>query len=92
MRERPPRASRATNFTFLFAPYYHPAMKSVAPVRAALGVRTVFNILGPLANPAQPPLHVIGAYSRDVAKLMAHTLAGLNIERTFVIHGAEGLG
>ena len=81
---------RATQFTFLFAPYYHPAMKSVAPVRAALGVRTVFNILGPLANPAQPPLHVIGAYSRDVAKLMAHTLAGLEIERTFVIHGAAG--
>jgi anthranilate phosphoribosyltransferase len=80
----------ATNFTFLFAPYFHPAMKSVAPVRAAMGVRTVFNILGPLANPAQPPLHVIGAYSRDVAKLMAHTLAGLEIERTFVIHGAAG--
>jgi len=80
----------ATKFTFLFAPYFHPAMKSIAPVRAALGVRTVFNILGPLANPAQPPLHVIGAYSRDVAQLMAHTLAGLDIERTFVIHGAAG--
>ena len=81
---------RATNFTFLFAPYFHPAMKAVAPVRAALGVRTIFNILGPLANPQQPPLHVIGAYSRDVAQLMAQTLAGLNIERTFVIHGANG--
>jgi anthranilate phosphoribosyltransferase len=80
----------ATNFTFLFAPYFHPAMKSVAPVRAAMGVRTVFNILGPLANPAQPPLHVMGAYNREVAKLMAHTLAGLEIERTFVIHGAAG--
>jgi len=81
---------RATHFTFLFAPYYHPAMKAVAPVRAAMGVRTVFNILGPLANPAQPPLHVIGAYSHDVAKLMALTLAGLDIERAFVIHGAAG--
>lgn len=80
----------ATNFTFLFAPYYHPAMKAVAPVRAALGVRTVFNILGPLSNPAQPPLHVLGAYSLDVAKLMAHTLSGLEIERAFVIHGAAG--
>lgn len=79
-----------TNFTFLFAPYYHPAMKAVAPVRAALGVRTVFNILGPLSNPAQPPLHVLGAYSLEVAKLMADTLAGLGIERAFVIHGAEG--
>lgn len=80
----------ATNFTFLFAPYFHPAMKAVAPVRAALGVRTVFNILGPLANPAQPPFHVIGAFSLEVAELMAHTLAGLNIERTFVVHGANG--
>jgi anthranilate phosphoribosyltransferase len=80
----------ATSFTFLFAPYFHPAMKAVGPVRASLGVRTIFNILGPLANPAQPPFHVIGAYSLDVAKLMASTLAGLNIERTFVVHGANG--
>jgi len=78
------------NFTFLFAPYYHPAMKALAPVRAALGVRTIFNILGPLTNPAQPPLHVLGAFSVEVAKLMAHTLSGLEIERAFVIHGAEG--
>jgi anthranilate phosphoribosyltransferase len=81
---------RATGFTFLFAPYFHPAMKAVAPVRAAMGVRTIFNILGPLANPQQPPLHVIGAYSADVAQLMANTLAGLDIERTYVIHGANG--
>jgi anthranilate phosphoribosyltransferase len=80
----------ATNFTFLFAPYYHPAMKAVAPVRAALGVRTVFNILGPLSNPARPPLHVLGAFSLDVAKLMADTIVGLDTERAFVIHGAAG--
>src|SRR6516225_6674412 len=80
----------ATNFTFLFAPYYHPAMKAVAPVRAALGVRTIFNIMGPLTNPAAPPFHLIGAYSLDVAKLIAQTLAGMPIERTFVVHGAEG--
>ncbi|MBX5461943.1 MAG: anthranilate phosphoribosyltransferase [Steroidobacteraceae bacterium] len=80
----------ATKFTFLFAPYYHPAMKAVAPVRAALGVRTVFNILGPLANPAQPPFHVIGAFSLEVAQVMAETLSGLNIERSFVVHGANG--
>ena len=66
----------ATNFTFLFAPHYHPAMKAIAPVRAALGVRTVFNILGPLANPAEPPLHLIGAFSLEAAQLMADTLAG----------------
>ncbi len=80
----------ASNFTFLFAPHYHPATKAIAPVRAALGVRTIFNILGPLTNPAEPPFHLIGAYNLDVAKLMAQTLAGMPIERTFVIHGAEG--
>lgn len=80
----------ATGFTFLFAPHYHPAMKAIAPVRAALGVRTIFNILGPLTNPAAPPLHVIGAFSLDVARLMAETLAGMDIERAFVVHGAGG--
>lgn len=80
----------ACNFTFLFAPYYHPATKAVAAVRAALGVRTIFNILGPLTNPAQPPFHVIGAFSLEVAELMAHTLAGMPLERAFVLHGAQG--
>jgi anthranilate phosphoribosyltransferase len=80
----------ATGFTFLYAPHYHAVTARVAPIRAALGVRTVFNILGPLVNPAQPPLHLIGAFSLEVARLMADTLAGLPIERTFVVHGAEG--
>ncbi len=80
----------ATGFTFLYAPHYHPATAGVAPIRAALGVRTVFNILGPLVNPAQPPLHLIGAFSLSVARLMADTLAGLPGERAFVVHGAEG--
>ena len=80
----------ATGFTYLFAPHYHPATARVAPIRAALGVRTVFNILGPLVNPAQPPLQLIGAYSLEVARLMADTLAGLPIERAFVVHGAGG--
>jgi anthranilate phosphoribosyltransferase len=80
----------ASNFTFLFAPHYHPAMKSVAPVRSALGVRTIFNILGPLTNPATPPFHLIGAFSLDIARLIADTLAGMEIERTFVVHGSQG--
>jgi anthranilate phosphoribosyltransferase len=80
----------ACNFTFLFAPYYHPATRAVAAVRAALGVRTIFNILGPLTNPAEPPFHVIGAFSLEVAELIAHTLAGMPLERAFVLHGAEG--
>ena len=81
---------RASNFTFLFAPAYHPAMKAVVPVRGALGVRTVFNMLGPLTNPAAPPFQLIGAWSEDAAKLMADTLAGMPIERAFVVHGEPG--
>jgi anthranilate phosphoribosyltransferase len=80
----------AVGFTFLFAPHYHPAMKHIAPVRQALGVRTVFNVLGPLVNPAAPPFHVIGAFSDAVAALMAETIAGMDITRVFVIHGAAG--
>jgi anthranilate phosphoribosyltransferase len=80
----------ATNFTFLFAPHYHPAMKAIGPVRAAMGVRTVFNILGPLSNPAEPPFHVIGAFNEATARLMAQALKGLPLQRAFVIHGACG--
>lgn len=80
----------ATNFTFFFAPHYHPALKAIMPIRQALGVRTVFNILGPLLNPAAPPFHLIGAYHIDVAALMAEALAGMPIERTYVVHGDPG--
>jgi anthranilate phosphoribosyltransferase len=80
----------ATNFTFLFAPHYHPAMKAIGPVRAAMGVRTAFNILGPLSNPAEPPFHVIGAYNETTARLMADALAGMPLQRAFVVHGAGG--
>ena len=77
-----------TGFTFLFAPSFHPAMKAIAPVRRTLGIRTIFNILGPLCNPAQPPFYVIGAFDPDVAALMADALSGLAIQRAFVVHGA----
>ncbi len=80
----------ATNFTFLFAPAYHPAMKAVMPIRGAMAVRTVFNMLGPLTNPAAPPYQLIGAWSREAAKLMADTLAGMPLERAFVVHGEPG--
>jgi len=80
----------ATNFTFLFAPAYHPAMKAVVPIRGALSVRTVFNILGPLTNPAAPPYQLIGAYSKQTARLMADTLAGMPLDRAFVVHGEPG--
>jgi anthranilate phosphoribosyltransferase len=80
----------ATGFTFLFAPYYHPAMKTLAPIRSALGIRTVFNLLGPLTNPASPRFRLIGAYDAATAELMAGTLAGMDIERAWVLHGAAG--
>lgn len=80
----------ATQFTFLFAPAYHPAMKAIMPVRGAMGVRTVFNILGPLTNPAATPFQLIGAWSLDAARLMADALAGMPIERAFVVHGEPG--
>ena len=80
----------ATNFTFLFAPAYHPAMKAVVPIRGALSVRTVFNVLGPLTNPAAPPFQLIGAYSKEAAKLMADTLSGMPLERAYVVHGEPG--
>jgi anthranilate phosphoribosyltransferase len=86
----------ATGFTFLFAPYFHPAMKALAPIRAALGIRTVFNLLGPLTNPAAPRYRLIGAYDAAAAELMADSLAGMSveggmsIERAWVVHGAAG--
>jgi anthranilate phosphoribosyltransferase len=80
----------ATGFTFLFAPYFHPAMKALAPIRSALGIRTVFNVLGPLTNPAAPRFLLVGAYDAETAELMAGTLAGMHIERGWVVHGASG--
>src|SRR4030095_5682627 len=82
----------ATSFTFFFAPHYHPAMKAVMPIRQALGGRPLFNILGPLSNPAEPQYHLIGAYHVDIAELMAHTLSGLPLERAYVVHGEPGWG
>jgi anthranilate phosphoribosyltransferase len=87
---RAARCFAATGFTFLFAPYFHPAMQALAPIRAALGIRTVFNLLGPLTNPAAPRFRLIGAYDAATAELMAGTLAGMDIERAWVVHGAAG--
>lgn len=80
-----------SGFTFLFAPHYHPAMKAIAPVRQALGVRTVFNVLGPLTNPAEPPYAVVGAFNEPTAELMAQAICGMpSVIRAFVVHGANG--
>jgi anthranilate phosphoribosyltransferase len=79
-----------TGYTFLFARHYHPAMRHIAPVRRALGARTVFNLLGPLTNPAAPPHLLLGAFSPAAARLMAAAVAELPITRAFVVHGAPG--
>ena len=71
---------------FMFAPRFHPAMKSVVPVRKALKVRTAFNILGPLLNPASVPYALVGVYSRDIQKLMADALKELGFEKALVVN------
>lgn len=84
-------AVREAGIGFLFAPHMHPAMKHSQPVRRELGIRTVFNLLGPLANPARAQRQLIGAPSRDAARLMAEALAELGTGHAFVVHGLEGL-
>ncbi len=81
---------RATGFTFLFAPRFHAATAAVVPTRRALKTRTVFNLLGPLTNPARPTHQLIGAFSAGAAERMAHCLSGLGVTRAFVVHGAAG--
>ena len=80
----------ATGFTFVFAPHHHPAMKAVAPVRGALGIRTVFNLLGPLTNPAAPPFGLIGTFDFPTARLLAEAFAGMPVQRVFVVQCTRG--
>lgn len=82
---------KRTNFAFFFAPLYHPAMKHAAPVRREIGVRTVFNVLGPLANPAAAPVQLMGVYSRELLVPMAETLRLLGLKAALVVHSDEGL-
>jgi anthranilate phosphoribosyltransferase len=76
---------------FLFAQKLHPAMKNVAPVRKELGVETIFNILGPLTNPAGATHQIIGVYNRDYVEPLAHVLKNLGLKRALVVHGGDGL-
>src|SRR5438034_10490533 len=89
--ERLRRAIKDVGIGFLFAQRFHKSMKHVMPARAQLKVRTVFNILGPLANPAAARFQVVGVSSLEVMELMANALHGLNIEHAFVVHGANGM-
>ncbi|HEU5010792.1 MAG TPA: anthranilate phosphoribosyltransferase [Gaiellaceae bacterium] len=78
-------------FGFMFAPLHHPAMRHAAPVRHELGTRTIFNVLGPLTNPAGARAGVFGVYSADVAETVADALAVLDSRRAFVVHGFAGV-
>jgi len=82
---------RETGFMFLFAPLYHPAMKALGPLRRALGFRTIFNLCGPLTNPAGARVQVIGVLSPSKVLLVGRTLAALKAKRAFVVHGTDGI-
>src|SRR6266403_86829 len=89
--ERYGRAIREIGIGFLFAQAAHTATRHAAPAREQIGARTVFNLLGPLTNPAGAQSQVLGVFSEDVIDLVAATLAELGVERAFVVHGAGGL-
>lgn len=76
---------------FLFAPAFHPSMRHAAPVRRELGIRTAFNLLGPLTNPAAPTHQLLGVSRPELTDLVAQALAGLGCRRAWVVHGADGL-
>lgn len=79
------------NICFLFAQTYHSSMKYVGPVRKELGIRTIFNILGPLANPAGASLQIMGVYSEDLVEPMAQVLSNLGVKRGMVVYGQDCL-
>ncbi len=76
---------------FMFAPNFHPAMRYAAPVRKKLGVRTIFNVLGPLANPASATHQVLGVYDASLTEMMAEVLYKLGSEHVLVVHGEDGM-
>ena len=94
LEQEPLRIARSIDdlgFGFLFAPTHHPAMRYAAPVRTELATRTVFNVLGPLTNPAGARAQVVGVYSPKLVRTIAEVLARLGARRAFVVHGAGGI-
>jgi anthranilate phosphoribosyltransferase len=90
----PDRIARSIDelgFGFIFAPAHHPGFRHAAPVRRELGVRTVFNMLGPLTNPAAARAQIVGVYSAELAPVIAEVLCRLGTSRAFVVHGAGGI-
>ncbi len=82
---------REAGIGFMFAPAHHPAMKNVGPTRVELGTRTIFNLLGPLSNPAKVKRQMVGTFSRHWIEPMAQVLNNLGSERVWVVHGSDGL-
>ena len=76
---------------FMFAPHFHPAMKRVAHIRRELNRRTIFNLLGPLTNPASAPYQIVGVYSSDLTEKLGRALLALGCQRAWVIHSHDGL-
>ena len=89
--EKVSAAVEAVGITFLFAPGWHPALKSVAPLRKTLNIRTIFNLLGPLVNPLRPTGQVIGVYDAQFLTPLAEALAVLGTSKAMIVHGREGL-
>ena len=89
--ERVVNAISEEKITFLFAPAWHSSLVHLAPLRKDLGVRTIFNLLGPLVNPLRPSSQVLGVASSDLLDPMAEALSGLGLERGVIVHGAGGL-
>ncbi|HVU81489.1 MAG TPA: anthranilate phosphoribosyltransferase [Rhodanobacteraceae bacterium] len=89
--EQVARCIEKTGIGFMFAPRFHPAMKAVAPVRREMGVRTLFNILGPLTNPANAPNILMGVFHPDLVGIQVRVLQRLGVERALVVHGKDGL-
>ncbi len=85
------RCIEKIGFGFMFAPVFHRAMKYATPVRREMGIRTVFNVLGPLTNPANARAQVLGVYDRDLTEKLANVLKGLGVEHAMVVHGLDGL-
>jgi anthranilate phosphoribosyltransferase len=82
---------RETGFVFLFAPLYHPAMMKLGPLRRALGFRTIFNLCGPLTNPAHARIQVVGVLAPSRVLLVGRALVALGSKRAFVVHGSDGI-
>jgi anthranilate phosphoribosyltransferase len=89
--ERAERCLAETNFCFLFAPHYHPAMKHVAPVRRELGFRTIFNLLGPLSNPAGVKRQLIGVFAEEWMEPIANVLRVLGTDSAWLVHSSDGM-